>query len=56
MAQPTTKPSRVVKSPATHHASMPPFVRKLIDSIAKPLRRREGPRPKAAQSKPKATT
>jgi hypothetical protein len=56
MAQPITSPSPVEKSPATHQRSMPQFIRKVIDSIAKPLRRREGAKPKAAQStKPKAT-
>ncbi len=57
MAQPITNPSPVVKSPATHQRSMPQFIRKVIDSIAKPLRRREGAQqPTAAQStKPTAT-
>jgi hypothetical protein len=55
MAQATIKPSPVVKSPATRQSSMPQFIRKVIDSIAKPLSRRQGAKPKAANSKPKAT-
>jgi hypothetical protein len=54
MAQTATKPSPVVKSPATHQRSIPQFIRKVIDSIAKPLRRK-GTKPKAAKSKRKAT-
>ena len=56
MAQPTTNAGPVVQSPATHQRSMPQFICTVIDSIAKPLRRREGAKPKAAQSTtPKAT-
>ena len=55
MAQTATKPSPVVKSPATHQRSIPQSIRKVIESIAKPLSRREGAKPKAAKSKPKAS-
>jgi hypothetical protein len=55
MAQSTTKPSPVVKSPATHQRSIPQSIRKVIDSIAKPLSRRKGTKPKAAKPKRKAT-
>ena len=54
MAQTTTKPSPVVKSPATHHAH-PRVHPQGHRQIAKPLSRRKGAKPKAAKSKPKAT-
>ena len=54
MAQTTTKRSPVAKSPATHQRRVPQFIRKVIDSIAKPLSGRKGAKPKAAKSKPKA--
>jgi hypothetical protein len=35
--------------------AQPQFIRKIIDSIAKPLSGRKGAKPKVAKSNPKAT-